>query len=214
MPNNPFKNNVESSFEEDVSIAKPAAKPLSDQAKQQAQNAAKAVTNDIVAQLYGVTDKSTGDPQDPKDPNIAKAQKSVAPPLAKSKAHILAGTSNVGDHAKFIARQHYLDKGDAKGAENAMFHLQHYFDENVMTLEDRVKKFRREQEQQREERKKQQEEEEEEKKQAEAKEKEEPPQATGKGRNKMGTPPGKKRKADMGLKMGQMKTETFRGSSG
>ncbi len=201
MAKNTF-GSEETSFENGISLTKPV-KALSDAAKQQA----KAVTNDIVAQLYGVTDKSSADP---KDPNAKNPQQQAAPsPKPKKAVHILSGTSNAGDHAKFIARQQYLDKGDAKGAEDIMFHMQHYFDESVMTLEDRVKKFRREQEQQRAERKKQQEEEEEQKKKKEAEEKEQLPQATGKGRNRMGK---KAKTTGFALKMSQQKTETFRGA--
>ena len=206
MPINPFKNSEETSFEQGITVTKPV-KAISAAAKQQA----KAVTQDIVAQLYGVTDKSSADKADPK---AANAQKPTPPPPPPKKTpHILSGTSNVGDHAKYIARQQYMDKGDHKGAEKAMFHLQHYFDENVMTLEDRVKKFRREQEQQKAERKKQTEEEEEQKKQKEAEEKEQLPQAqaTGKGRNRMGN---KAKTGGIALGRSQRKAETNRGASG
>jgi hypothetical protein len=201
--NNPFKNNEETSFENGISLTKPV-KAMSDAAKQQA----KAASDDFVAQLYGVKDKST----DPNDPNSKNVQKPVTPPPPPKKAvHILSGMSNAGDHAKFIARQQYLDKGDAKGAENVMFHMQHYFDESVMTLEDRVKKFRREQEQKNAERKKTQEEEEQQKKQQEEKEKEDLPQATGKGRNRMGKKP---KKQDFALNKAKTTTEINRGASG
>lgn len=205
--NNPFKNTEETSFEQGISVQKPV-KAMSDAARQQA----KAVTQDIVAQLYGVKDKSS----DPNDPNSKNpGQQAAPPPQQQKRVHILSGTSNVGDHAKYIARQQYLDKGDVKGADDIMFHMQHYFDESVMTLEDRVKKFRREQEQQRAERKKQQEQEEEEKKQQEEQEKAELPMVTGKGRNKMGMPPQKKPKTGgIALARSQRKAETNRGASG
>ncbi|HSW48009.1 MAG TPA: hypothetical protein VLG67_02910 [Candidatus Saccharimonadales bacterium] len=203
MPKNIF-GSEETSFENGISLTKPV-KAMSDAAKQQA----KAAANDFVAQLYGVKDKTT-DLNDPNAKNQKQQQQQAPPPKPKKSTHILSGMSNAGDHAKFIARQQYLDKGDAKGAEDIMFHMQHYFDESVMTLEDRVKKFRREQEQQRAERKKQQEEEDQQKKEKEAKEKEELPQATGKGRNRMG----KKPKTSISLKMSQTKTEINRGATG
>lgn len=204
MPSNTLTPNEETSFEQGISDAKPL-KVVSDAAKQQA----KKVTSDIVAQLYGITDKSPEDgANDSKDPNQAKPAPVTPRPLPK-----LSGNSNVGDHAKFIARQHYLDKGDAKGAEKAMFHLQHYFDESVMTLEDRVKKVRQEQEREREQREKQEEEEEQKKKQEMEEKNNEIPRPIAKGRNRMGIG-GKKGKVDMGLEMGKKKTETFRGASG
>lgn len=203
MPKDPFNDNGETSFESGISLKKPV-QAVSDAAKQQA----KAVTNDIVAQLYGIKDTSTNDPKDPNNP-----QKPVQPqPQPKAKPHILSGMSNAGDHAKFIARQQYMDKGDVKGAENAMFHLQHYFDSSVMTLEDRVKKNRQEQEQKQQQRKQEHEQEEQQKKEAEARDKEELPQmgATGKGRNRMG----KKPKTSIALKMSQTKAEINRGATG
>ncbi len=203
MPANPFKTNEESSFEQGHSLTKPV-KAVSAAAAQQA----KAFKDDFLAQLYGPSDKSG---QDTQDPNAKNPPPAPPPAPAKSKPPMLSGNSNAGDHGKYMARQQYLDKGDAKGADDAMFHLQHYFDETIMTLEDRVKKVRQEQEQKKQERKKQAEQEEQERQEAEAKEKEELPQSGNKDRrNRMG----KKATTNIALKMSTQKTETFRGSSG
>lgn len=203
MPQNPFSNNEETSFEQGRSVNKPV-KAVTAQATQQAKN----ITQDIVAQLYGVSDKSKDDATDPNAQNATQAKPQAPPPLPK-----LSGTSSVGDHAKYLARQKYLEKGDSKGAEDAMYHMQHYFDETIMTLEDKVKKERQKTEQKKQENKKQDEQEDEQRKQQLEEQNRELPRPVAKGRNRMGAG-GKKPKTDMGLKMGQMKTETFRGSSG
>lgn len=194
----------ESSFEQGISINKPV-KAISDAAKQQA----KQLTNDFVSQLYGVSDKSSSDANDPNAQAQAKqaqAQQASQPkPVRK-----LGGMSDSGDHAKYAAMQGLLDKGDQKGADKLMHHMQYYYDTTVGTLEEQVKKAGQKTQQTRQEKEKEEQEDEEKKKQELAQKNEQLPQATGKGRNRMG----KKAKTDMGLKMGQMKTETFRGSSG
>lgn len=199
---NPFQTNEETSFEQGISVTKPV-QAVSAAAAQQA----KAFTNDMLAQLYGKSDKSKGD--DKADPN---SQKPSTPPAQQAKTvHKLSGNSNVGDHAKYVARQQYLDKGDTKGAENAMHHLQYYFDANIMTLEDRVKKSRQEQEQKRMQDKKQQEEDEQRKKQQEEQEKSALPQTASKNsRNRMG----KKAKTNLVIDRERNKAEMNRGASG
>ena len=203
MPKNPFEPNEETSFEQGITIKKPA-QVISAAAAQQA----KTVTRDIVAQLYGVSSKSKDDQA---DPNSSNPQKPAAlPPQQPKTVHKLSGNSNVGDHAKNIARQQYLDKGDAKGADNAMNHLQFYFDSSVMTLEDRVKKVRQEQEQKKGQERQQDEEDEKRKSQQEEEQRQELPQATGKGRNRMG----KKAKTNLVIKRETNKAEMNRGASG
>ncbi len=200
----------ESSFEHGIAVTKPV-KAISDAAKQQA----KQIANDFVSQLYGVSDKSSSDANDPNAQVQAQAQvqakqaqaQQTPPPKPVRK---LGGMSDSGDHAKYAMMQDLLDKGDQKGADEMMHHMQYYYDNNIGTLEEQVKKAGQKVQQTRQEKEKQQQEDEEKKKQELAQKNEELPQSTGKGRNRMG----KKAKTDMGLKMGQMKTETFRGSSG
>ncbi len=194
----------ESSFEQGIAVNKPL-KVMSDAAKQQA----KQLTNDFVSQLYGTSDKSSGDANDPSaQPQAKQAQIQQTPPPKPVRK--LGGMSDSGDHAKYAAMQSLLDKGDQKGADELMHHMQYYYDTTFGTLEEQVKKAKQKTQQARQEKEKEEQEEEEKKKQELAQKNEQLPQATGKGRNRMG----KKAKTDMGLKMGQMKTETFRGSSG
>ncbi len=194
----------ESSFEQGIAVNKPV-KAISDAAKQQAQQ----ITNDFVSQLYGVSDKSSDASHDPAAQAQAKqAQAAQAPPPKPVRK--LGGMSDSGDHAKYAAMQSLLDKGDQKGADELMHHMQYYYDTTVGTLEEQVKKAKQKTDQTRQEKEKQDQEDEDRKKQELSEKNEQLPQATGKGRNRMG----KKAKTDMGLKMGQMKTETFRGSSG
>lgn len=203
---NPFSNNEESSLERGIPVNKPT-KAITSQAQAQA----KAFRDDFLNQLYGKSD-STGD--DKADPAAqAKQQQQAATPPPKP-VRKLGGMSDSGDHAKYAMMQDLLDKGDKKGADDAMHHMQYYYDTNVGTLEEQIKKARQKRQQEEQEREKQQQEEEEQKKQAEAKEKEELPQATGKGRNRMGQPPQKKRKTNMAVDMNKNKAEQFRGSSG
>ncbi|HUQ85257.1 MAG TPA: hypothetical protein VM077_02935 [Candidatus Limnocylindrales bacterium] len=204
MPINPFKANEESSFEQGISINKPA-KAVTAQSQQQA----KKFQDDFVNQLYGFSDKSTqGDDQ--ADPATANQPKPTPPPPPPKQVHKLGGMSDSGDHAKYAAMQALLEKGDKKGADDAMHHMQYYYDTTIGTLEEQVKKARQKTQQDRQEKEKQEQEDDDKKKQEMAEKSQDLPQATGKGRNRMG----KKPKTDMGLKMGQMKTETFRGSSG
>jgi hypothetical protein len=206
--NNPFNRGEESSFEQGISVKKPI-KAVSGASAQQA----KQFRDDFLEQLYGKSNKASDskskNTNDPSKPTQAPPQK------PQNTVHKLSGNSNVGDHAKYMARQAYIDKGDVKGAENAMHHLQYYFDANIMTLEDRVKKNRQEKEQKEMQRKQQEEEEEKRKKEEEEqKRREQPAVVTGKGRNKMGLPPGKKPKTPMSVQMGKNKAEMFRGTSG
>lgn len=207
MPNNPFNNTEESSFEQGISVNKPA-KAVSAQAAQQAKN----ITRDIVAQLYGISDKSSGDPTDPnaQDPSQPKAPSPAPPP---KQVHKLGGMSDSGDHAKYAAMQAQLEAGDKKGADDTMHHMQYYYDTTIGTLEEQVKKAHQKKQQEEQEKSKEEQEEGERKQQELEQKNADLPRPTAKGRNRMGTG-GKKAKTDMGLKMGQMKTETFRGSSG
>lgn len=209
MPNNPFNHGEESSFERGISAKKPV-KAVSAAAAQQA----KQFTNDFLEQLYGKSDKSANDPKT-KNPNDPQGKPQQPVPKPQKTVHKLSGNSNPGDHAKYMARQAYLDRGDVQGAEHAMHHMQYYFDQHVMTLEDRVKKNRQEREQKETQTKQQEEEEEKRKKEEEERKKQESPAvATGKGRNRMGQPPGKKQKSPMAVRMGTNKAEMFRGTSG
>ena len=214
MPNNPFQANEETSFEQGTPVTKPV-KAATGKIQQQA----KAFTDDFLEQLYGPS-KPTAKPvrnasqsdAGGKEQEEALKQKEIAPP--KPKPYIMGGTANVGDHAKYAAREQLLAKGDSKAAGDVMHHMQYYFDSSIGTLEDNAKKARNEEEQKKQ--KKLQEEEEEKKKKAEEETKRnaEIPRAVAKGRNRMMGPGGKKPKTPMSVQMGQMKTEAFRGSSG
>lgn len=208
MPVNPFKTNEESSFESGVPATKPV-KTVTGQAQQQA----KAFTDDFLEQLYGPSSPQKGKTNDPQNANLASGQV-VQPPPQKKAPYIMGGTANVGDHAKYAAMQKILETGDSKKANKTMYHMQHYFDANIGTLEDNAAKARRVEEQKKQQRLQQEEEDKQKKNQEEEQKNAEIPRANAKGRNRMMMPGGKKPKTPMAVQMGQMKTETFRGSSG
>lgn len=210
MPNNPFRQSEESSFEQGVSLKKPV-KAVSDSAKQQA----KAFNDEFLAQLYGPSKSDAGD--DKTDPNNLNPQQKQAQAQAtqpKQPVRSLGGMSDSGDHAKYAAMQALLAKGDRKGADNVMHHMQYYFDKTVGTLDEQVKKAQQKRNQEAQDKAKKEQEEEEKKRQEMAENEQEVAAPTGKGRNRMGQPPGKKQKVPMAVQMGKNKAEMFRGSSG
>jgi hypothetical protein len=205
MPTNPFNQNEETSFEAGISVKKPVQTVTA-----QAQQQAKAFKDDFINQLYGPSDKNQTNDNNNSAANQQQAQQ--APP--KPKPHILGGNSDASDHAKYAMMQKHLERGDKKAADDAMHHMQYYYDSTIGTLEEQVKKARQ-LKQQEAQKKQQEEQEEQEKKRQEMEEKsQELPQATGKGRNRMGMPPQKKQKTPMSVQMGKNKAEMFRGSSG
>ncbi|HVF69131.1 MAG TPA: hypothetical protein VNA13_01055 [Xanthomonadales bacterium] len=201
--NNPFKANEESSFEQGISVNKPA-RAITAQTQQQA----KKFKDDMLSQLYGPSDKAGADDQTNHNAAAHAKQAQAAPP--PKQVHKLGGLSDSGDHAKYATMQALLEKGDKKGADEAMHHMQYYYDTNIGTLEEQVKKARQKSQQTQQEKQKEEQEEEEKKRQELSERNEELPQATGKGRNRMG----KKAKTSIALKMSTQKTETFRGASG
>lgn len=211
MPINPFKVNEETSFETGVSVQKPVKV-----ATAQTQQQAKAFKDDFLTQLYGPSDKSAADVKNA-DPNAVKqAQQSQQLQAAsqKPKQHILGGNSDASDHAKYAMMQKQLEKGDKKGADDTMHHMQYYYDTNIGTLEEQVRKARQQRMQEQQERAKAEQEEEEKKRQELEERNQEIAQPTGKGRNRMGMPPQKKQKTPMAVQMGKNKAEMFRGTSG
>ena len=84
----------------------------------------------------------------------------------------------------------------------------------VLAPEDKAKEARNKVEQEKQQRLQQEEEDKKKKEEEENKKNAEIPRANAKGRNRMMGPGGKKPKTPMSVQMGQLKTETFRGSSG
>jgi hypothetical protein len=205
---NPFKRNEESSFEQGLPVNK-IIKNVNDQTQKQA----KVLTKDIVASLYGISDKSSGDGRsDNKMQGVNQASSSASSSVPNG----FPGIQTPDEMARYQQLQQQL-RGEGKGDEDVkvkMTHSQNYFRPTIGNVEDEIEKEKRKREQRHAERNKNSEEEAQQKMQAEASQSESLMPVTGKGRNKMGMPPQKKGKTDMGLKMGQMKTETFRGSSG
>jgi hypothetical protein len=205
---NPFKRNEESSFEQGLPVNK-TIKNVSDQAQKQA----KVLTNDIVASLYGISDKSSGDGQ---SDNKMQATNQASSPVSQQLSNGFPGIQTPDEMARYQQLQQQL-RGEGKSddeVKSKMTHSQNYFRPTIGNVEDEIEKEKRKREQREAERNKNLEDEAQQKIQAEQSQSESLPPVTGKGRNKMGMPPQKKGKTDMGLKMGQMKTETFRGSSG
>ncbi len=221
MAGNPYKR---SPFEGGIENVIRSVKKTAGQTTAAAQAVRKQLNEDIVAQLYGKTEKSPEqkdiNPDDPQAQQQLKQQQqkqqsaSVVPPVQQGKAmHKLGGMANVSDHAKYRIRQQYLAKGDHKGAEHAMHHMQHYYDDTLGTLEDTVKKEQRKVEQEDQQRKQEEEEEEKRKKEEEERKKQAFTPAQSKGRNRMGMPGGKKA-SSMERDQAVRKRETGRGNKG
>lgn len=210
MPINPFKQSEESSFEQGISVVKPV-KAVSDAARQQA----KAVTQDIVAQLYGV--KSDG-AQDSAASDSTKQTSTSSSGTSSSVIQQQISSQNPGiqtpeEIARYQALQNQL-RGQGKSDEEIKAqstHNQNYFRATIGNVEDQMQKEAQKREKNEEERKKQIDEEVQQKKQAIAEQNQELPQATGKGRNRMGT---KAKTGGIALERSQKKAETNRGASG
>lgn len=202
---NPFKQSEESSFEQGISVVKPV-KAVSDAARQQSKN----VTSDIVAQLYGVSDSSSGNGIVDNTQASKQAQSSSASVAQQSSK--FPGIQTPEEMARYQALQSQL-RGQGKSDEEVKAqstHSQNYFRPTIGTVEDAIHMEKRNREQKEQERRKQYQQEEQEQQQTLKENNEELPQATGKGRNRMG----KKAKTSIALKMSTQKTETFRGASG
>ena len=211
MSNNPFQTNEESSFEQGSPL-KPvnAVKAVTSQVKQQA----KAFTDDFLEQLYGPSSPQKGKTNDPQSANPALEQSVQLPAPPKKEPYVMGGTANVGDHQKYALREKLLAEGNPEAAKAAMDHMQYDYDSNIGALEDKAKEARNKVEQEKQQRLQQEEEDKKKKEEEENKKNAEIPRANAKGRNRMMGPGGKKPKTPMSVQMGQLKTETFRGSSG
>lgn len=210
MANNPFDQGENSSFEQGLSIKKPVKAVSSAVSNQAAQT-----TREFVAQLYGVKDDKQGDSKSDQSQNSSKAS-SPSPTMQQQVSSNYPGIQTPEEMAKYQSLQKQLggegkSDGDVK-AQSA--HNQNYFRPTIGSVEDEVAREARKREQMEAERKKKFEEEEMQKKQDQAEKAQAPAVATGKSRNRMGQPPGKKPKTDMGLEMAKNKAEMFRGTSG
>jgi hypothetical protein len=208
--NNPFKQSEESSFEQGISVVKPV-KAVSDAARQQA----KAVTQDIVAQLYGV--KSDG----AQDSAVSDSTKQTSTSSSSASSSVIQqqissqnpGIQSPEEIARYQALQNQL-RGQGKSDEEIKAqstHNQNYFRTTIGNVDDQMQKEAQKREKNEEERKKQIDEEAQQKKQAIAEQNQELPQATGKGRNRMG---GKVKRKDVALNKAKTTTEINRGASG
>lgn len=184
MPGSSSNNSGETDFEKGISDA-------SSRVKKVTSDDFKKTTQAFIGQLYGKSDQP-GDAQDTQDPNLVKS-----PELLNQKS----------------SSQHQVQhtQGQMPKMQNSnpvkRTHTQNYYDPTIGDLEMQIKRERDKREKEQQQRKQQFEEEEQQKKQeVEAANRAAPPVA--RGRNRMG------KKADMGLKMSQQKTETFRGASG
>jgi len=205
MPIKSLISSEETSFEQGNPVNK-TVKAVSDQTTKQVKN----LTNDIVSQLYGTSDKSANSL--PTDKN-QQASTQVKPPVQQGSANTqFPGIQSPQEMIQYHNLQQQL-KGEGKSdkeVKQTLTHTQNYFRPNIGTLEDTVARERRKHAQLAEEIKKQNMEEEQKKQQMETDKNNEIIRPVAKGRNRMGG----SKKANMGLKMSQMKTETFRGSSG
>jgi hypothetical protein len=210
MANNPFNQSEDSSFEQGLSIKKPVKAVGSVVSNQAAQT-----TREFVAQLYGVKDDKQGDLKSDQSQNSPKASSS-SPANQQQVSSNYPGIQTPEEQARYQALQKQL-RGDGKSDEEIKAqsaHNQNYFRPTIGSVEDEVLREARKREQREAERNKKAEEEEMQKKQDQADKAQAPAVATGKSRNRMGQPPGKKPKTDMGLEMAKNKAEMFRGTSG